>query len=113
MAGKRKNAVVCSKKCVDASYRKANREIIAEKKREYYQANREALAEHQREYQQANRETMAEYQRKYYQANAETIAEYQRERRNSQSAAASTLHLAHTITQIQTGDLTNGNHEPE
>jgi len=35
-----------------------------------------------------------------------------REYFNNQSAAASTLYLAHTISQIR-GDLTNGTHEPE
>ena len=82
MEGKKRNAVFCCVKCIKRSYRRANAERIAE------------------------------YQREYYRANAERLSEYQREYLNNQSAAASTLYLAHTISQIR-GDLTNGTHEPE
>jgi len=138
MDGKRSNAVFCSTKCADASYhnqhprrrseykrkyQEANREKHSENKRkdrqanpekyaEYRQANPEKFAEYQREYREANREKRSEYQRKYREANREKIAEKDCERYNSQSAAASTLSLAYTISQIE-GALTNGPHEPE
>jgi hypothetical protein len=44
--------------------------------------------------------------------NGEYYSIKNREWRNNQSAAASTLSLAYTISQIK-GDLTNGTHEPE
>ena len=45
--------------------------------------------------------------------NGEYYSIKNREYRNSRSAAASTLSLAYTISQIKKGDLTNGDHEPE
>ena len=127
MEGKIARAVFCCVKCKKKSYRRANAERIAEYNREYHQANRERIDERKREYREANAEKIAEYDREYRQANAERLseyqgeyyldnaarkAEYQREYFNNQSAAASTLYLAHTISQIR-GDLTNGTHEPE
>jgi len=127
MEGKIARAVFCCVKCVNASYSRANAERIAERKRGYREANAERIAEYQREYREANAEKIAEQRREYYQENAEKIAEYyreyyqenveriaerQREYLNNRIAAASTLSLAHTISQIR-GDLTNGTHEPE
>ena len=127
MEGKRMGAMWCSVKCKSAEYYKANAEILDERNREWRNANPTRLADHQRkaskknaeriskyqrEYRQANAERLSEYQREYYLDNAARKAEYQREYFNNQSAAASTLYLAHTISQIR-GDLTNGTHEPE
>ena len=142
MEGKRMGAMWCSVKCKSAEYYKANAEILDERnrewrnanptrladyqrkaskknaeriskyQREYRQANAERLSEYQREYYLDNAARKAEYQREYHQANRERILERQREYLNNRIAAASTLSLAHTISQIR-GDLTNGAHEPE
>ena len=127
MEGKRMGAMWCSVKCKSAEYYKANAEILDERNREWRNANPTRLADHQRkaskknaeriskyqrEYRYDNAERLSEYQREYYLDNAARKAEYQREYFNNQSAAASTLYLAHTISQIR-GDLTNGTHEPE
>jgi len=127
MDGKRSDAVFCSSKCAQASYhnqhperrseyqrkyQEANREKLSENKRKYRQANPERHSEYQRKYHEANREKRSEQNRKYREANREKIAEKDCERYNSQSAAASTLSLAYTISQIE-GALTNGPHEPE
>ena len=126
MEGKQRNAVFCRQKCRDR-FRKVNspekvkefKRMYAEKypdkvsaqRRKWYHENRERFAEYRREYRQANAESIAEYQREYRQANAESIAEYQREYKNNQSAAASTLSLAHTVSQF-TADPPNRNFTP-
>jgi len=103
-------------------YREANVEKIAERKREYREANaeriaeynreyREANAEYDREYRRANAEKIAEYDREYYQENVERILERQREYINNRIAAASTLSLAHTVSQF-TADPPNRNVTP-
>ena len=126
MEGKTARAVFCCAKCVNRSYcqdnaeriaerrrgyREANVEKIAEYDREYYQANAERIAEYHREYRRANVEKIAEHDREYYQANAERILEQQREYLNNRIAAASTLSLAHTVSQF-TADPPNRNVTP-
>ena len=126
MEGKTARAVFCCVKCKKKSYRRANAERIAEYQREYHQANRERIAERKREYREANVEKIAEYDREYrranvekiaehdreyYQANAERILEQQREYLNNRIAAASTLSLAHTVSQF-TADPPNRNVTP-
>ena len=122
MEGKTARAVFCCVKCVNASYSRANAERIAERKREYREANaeriaeynreyREANAEYDREYRRANAEKIAEYDREYYQENVERILERQREYINNRIAAASTLSLAHTVSQF-TADPPNRNVTP-
>ena len=96
MEGKTARAVFCCAKCVNRSYCQANAERIAERRRGYREANVEKIAE---------------YHREYYRANAERIAEYQREYLNNRIAAASTLSLAHTISQF-TADPPNRNVTP-
>ena len=96
MDGKIARAVFCCVKCVNTSYYRANAERIAERKREYRESNVEKIAEHDRE---------------YYQANAERILEQQREYLNNRIAAASTLSLAHTVSQF-TADPPNRNFTP-
>jgi len=107
-------------------WRKANLERICERERKYRKANAEVIVEKQRKYNIANaeryrtrysnnaevREQAREYQREYRNINAERIAESKREYKNTLSAAASALSLAHTISQTK-GDLSNGTHEPE
>ena len=137
MEGKIARAVFCCVKCVNASYSRANAEQIAERKRgyreanaeriaeyqreyhranaeydrEYRRANAERIAEYNREYREANVEKIAEYQREYYQENVERILERQREYLNNRIAAASTLSLAHTVSQF-TADPPNRNVTP-
>ena len=126
MEGKKRNAVFCCVKCIKKSYRRDNAERLseyqreyrranaarkAEYQREYHQANRERIIERQREYYRDNAERIAEYQREYYRDNAERLSEYQREYLNNQSAAASALYLAHTVSQF-TADPPNRNVTP-
>ena len=126
MEGKRRDAVFCAVKCRTASYLHFNAEIIAEQKRkyrqenpenvadynlQYRQENREQISRYRRKYLQENHEKVAEQQRKYRQENPEKVAEWKREYYNNILAAASTLRLAHTISQLK--GTTNGTHEPE
>ena len=137
MEGKQGSALYCSGKCRVASWSKANAKLRAQQKREYRKANAERLAqqdleyrkvnakrrreynkvnaeriaEYQREYRKANAEQLAQQNLKYRKVNAERLAELQREYHNTRLATASTLRLAHTISQLK--GTTNGTHEPE
>jgi len=112
MEGKKASALCCSRNCNHAAWRKANPEKKAEINRKYYRSNVKMCIEWTREWRKANPEKTAEYARENYKRNPEKCNERLREWRNNQYAAASTLYLAHTISQIR-GDLTNGKHEPE
>ena len=111
MDGKQRNAVFCRQKCRDR-FRKVNSpEKVKEFKRMYAEKYPDKVSAQRRKWYHENRERFAEYRREYRQANAESIAEYQREYKNNQSAAASTLSLAHTVSQF-TADPPNRNGTP-
>ena len=111
MEGKQRNAVFCRQKCRDR-FRKVNSpEKVKEFKRMYAEKYPDKVKAQRRKWYHENLERFAEYRREYRQANAESIAEYQREYKNNQSAAASTLSLAHTVSQF-TADPPNRNFTP-
>lgn len=83
--GKHSHCKSCLKK-----YSQANKDVIAERMKEYYKENRErhkeyrqenktAISAYQREYKEANKEMIAAYLKEYYQDNRETIATYKKE----------------------------------
>jgi len=70
----------CVNKCIPLrtarEYYQANKEQIAEKRKQHYQANKEQIAEQRKQHYQANKEQIAEYKKGYYIDNRERIAEY-------------------------------------
>ena len=68
----------------DLNYRRANKERIADQKKQYYQANKEKEEERKKRWQEANQERASEHFKEYYKSNKDRIikntSSYQRQR---------------------------------
>jgi len=114
----------CGKVCRQKAKCEKGREARNERKKKYRAANPEKYrqadldrywADPQKYRDKANARyanIKSENSEKYF-AMLQKGNEGYRARYNSRSAAAFTLSLAYTISQIKKGDLTNGDHEPE
>ena len=77
------------KKAMNAEYRQANKEALAQKKAIYNATHKEAIAQKKAEYRQANKEAIAQKQAEYRANNKEAIAQKQAEyRANNKEALA-------------------------
>lgn len=79
---KRRNANFCSKLCIDANYRKCNKEKIILTNNDYYKKNKETITKVKKAYNNKNKEKITQQSSEYYIKNKEKILEYKREWRN-------------------------------
>ena len=65
--------------CVNKDVPEKNKEVLAEKKKEYYEKNKEVIAEKKKEGYEKNKEVIVEYRKEYYEKNKEVLLGRQKE----------------------------------
>ena len=73
----------CKDCCIEyqKTYRKDNKEVMLENKKEYYKKNKSDILEYQKKYRQDNVDKIKDYRDKYYEDNREGILEQKKEYR--------------------------------
>lgn len=90
---------ICSERCRQAEYRRANPDKVKTKNAKYRQANADKIAVYAAQYRQDNAERVAEYAAQYRRDNAEMLKSVCAERDRYQDAlrliASSYMHRGH------------------